>query len=156
MVRPMPIYTQDNIINPIPLAIGLFVSISILVSLCAKHHHAKKVPRKCAPKGSSNSDAEEVTHKIIGTPSHKTIPLPKKAGDGSPESDAGDKGLHEEGFVEVGLWQKAILMGDKCRPPQFSGVIYYDYSGNRIPEMPRSPKASSLMNYVAEKNGDSM
>lgn len=51
------------------------------------------------------------------------------------------KGEHHE--ESSGVWQKAILMGDKCRPPEFSGVIYYDYAGNRVPEMPKSPRAAA-------------
>uniref|UniRef100_A0A7N0VBG5 Uncharacterized protein n=1 Tax=Kalanchoe fedtschenkoi TaxID=63787 RepID=A0A7N0VBG5_KALFE len=54
--------------------------------------------------------------------------------------------------VEMGqdeaLWQRAILMGDKCQPLDFSGVIYYDESGQQIPQMPpRSPR-SPLPGYL--------
>ncbi|KAM7459828.1 hypothetical protein LguiA_032503 [Lonicera macranthoides] len=55
----------------------------------------------------------------------------------------------EEGFEEGGLWQKTILMGEKCQPLEFSGVIYYDPFGNQISEMPptRSPRASPLHSF---------
>ncbi|KAJ4959758.1 hypothetical protein NE237_019668 [Protea cynaroides] len=46
------------------------------------------------------------------------------------------------GFGDGGLWQKAILMGEKCQPPEFSGVIYYDHYGKQLSEPPRSPRAS--------------
>ncbi|GMH31588.1 hypothetical protein Nepgr_033432 [Nepenthes gracilis] len=34
------------------------------------------------------------------------------------------------------LWQRTILMGGKCQPLDFSGVIYYDSDGNRMHELP--------------------
>ncbi|CAM8977122.1 unnamed protein product [Rhodiola kirilowii] len=48
------------------------------------------------------------------------------------------------------IWQKAILMGDRCQPPDFSGVIYYDENGKRVDQFPfRSPRNSPLPSYVA-------
>ncbi|KAL9231549.1 hypothetical protein vseg_006768 [Gypsophila vaccaria] len=44
---------------------------------------------------------------------------------------------------EDGLWRKSILMGDKCEPLDFSGVIYYDCDGNMLSHIPvKSPRAS--------------
>ncbi|GLJ09489.1 hypothetical protein SUGI_0110560 [Cryptomeria japonica] len=38
------------------------------------------------------------------------------------------------------LWQRNILMGERCQPPEFSGLIIYDNMGNRIPKFPpKSP-----------------
>ncbi|KAF0898986.1 hypothetical protein E2562_012678 [Oryza meyeriana var. granulata] len=34
---------------------------------------------------------------------------------------------------EEALWRKTIIMGDKCRPLQFSGHIAYDSDGNQLP-----------------------
>ncbi|KAK1325783.1 hypothetical protein QJS10_CPA01g01368 [Acorus calamus] len=42
-----------------------------------------------------------------------------------------------------GVWKKSILMGEKCQPLDFSGVIYYDNHGHRLSHVPpRSPRAS--------------
>jgi hypothetical protein len=48
--------------------------------------------------------------------------------------------------AEVGLWRKEILMGERCQPLDFSGVIYYDAEGRRLahPPPPRSPMRSPL------------
>lgn len=47
----------------------------------------------------------------------------------------------DEDFGDGGLWQRAILMGDKCQPLDFSGVIYYDSDGKRMSEVPmKSPR----------------
>lgn len=57
--------------------------------------------------------------------------------------------IEEEDFSDGGLWQRGILMGDKCQPLDFSGVIYYDSEGNRLQEVPmRSPRASPMPNYL--------
>ncbi|EYU22621.1 hypothetical protein ABFS82_05G028700 [Erythranthe guttata] len=123
-----------------PLAIGLFVSVSLLVALCAKH--ARKYTSK-------TTEANTPYYKKSPLPSPKQLisallihhhakKLPEKQ-----QPDTGTKGQLEESTA-AGLWQKAILMGDKCRPPDFSGVIYYDYAGNRVSEMPMSPRVGPM------------
>ncbi|XP_062233928.1 uncharacterized protein LOC133931137 [Phragmites australis] len=48
--------------------------------------------------------------------------------------------------AEGGVWRKEILMGERCQPLDFSGVIYYDAEGRRLaqPPPPRSPMRSPL------------
>ncbi|XP_004508579.1 uncharacterized protein [Cicer arietinum] len=54
-----------------------------------------------------------------------------------------------EGWGNGGVWQKEILMGGKCEPLDFSGVIYYDINGKPTGEIPlRSPRASPLPGYL--------
>ncbi|KAF3334895.1 hypothetical protein FCM35_KLT21499 [Carex littledalei] len=31
-----------------------------------------------------------------------------------------------------GIWQRQIMMGEKCQPLDFSGVIYYDINGHYV------------------------
>lgn len=192
MVRQILVHPGDHQMGSIPLiSIGLFISISALVALCAKH--AKKVSRthsneslndsKFAPRSPLRSS----TH-LMATVSNKAIPFviehrKREAEEGkfvpksplrsprqlmtaisnkaiSPfiinqrkteeevEADIGGGKVAEEGFGEGGLWQKEILMGEKCQPLEFSGVIYYDCYGNKISELPpRSPRASPLSTF---------
>ncbi|KAJ7525516.1 hypothetical protein O6H91_17G054300 [Diphasiastrum complanatum] len=50
----------------------------------------------------------------------------------------------EEACWSGPLWRRTILMGEKCEPPEFSGLILYDNNGNRIPEFPaKLSKAAS-------------
>ncbi|CAO2180609.1 unnamed protein product [Urochloa humidicola] len=49
-------------------------------------------------------------------------------------SDDDDVDVEEE---EEALWKKTIIMGDKCRPLEFSGHIAYDSDGN--PLQPPTP-----------------
>lgn len=79
--------------------------------------------------------------KFLSTISNKAINLRHK------KKAKGE--LVDEDFGDGGLWQRGILMGDKCQPLDFSGVIYYDSEGNRLPEVPmRSPRASPLPSYL--------
>ncbi|ERN04897.1 hypothetical protein AMTRI_Chr08g164930 [Amborella trichopoda] len=37
-----------------------------------------------------------------------------------------------------GIWEKRILMGKRCRPLDFPGVLHYDHKGNRLQQLPPS------------------
>ncbi|KAJ7954050.1 putative Transmembrane protein [Quillaja saponaria] len=122
-----------------PIAIGLFISVFALVALCAKQ--GRKAPKDCQnqacdPIGAPKSPLAS-PKKLMKNISNKAITFicNKRGGD------------EEEGYGEGGLWQRTILMGEKCRPPDFSGEIYYDNQGNQLSEPPpRSPRATSLSN----------
>lgn len=45
----------------------------------------------------------------------------------------------EEEDEEGEVWRRTIMMGEKCQPLEFSGVIYYDADGQRVMNAPRSP-----------------
>jgi hypothetical protein len=58
----------------------------------------------------------------------------------------GRKAAAAEEQADVGVWRKEIMMGERCQPLDFSGVIYYDAEGRRLaqPPPPRSPLRSPL------------
>ncbi|KAF9618220.1 hypothetical protein IFM89_000855 [Coptis chinensis] len=124
----------------------LFISLSAFLNLCAKQANrvAKKfkpdpnIPRRLGPI-SSLASSKQLLNKANPF-AHK-----KRHINGKPEAEF----LDEEGFGDGGLWQRSILMGEKCQPPEFSGVIYYDHTGNRLSELPpRSPRVSPLPGYA--------
>lgn len=50
----------------------------------------------------------------------------------------------EGGGVESPVWQRSILMGERCEPPSFSGHIFYDEFGNRVDDFPfKSPSRAA-------------
>ncbi|XP_042400459.1 uncharacterized protein LOC121994191 [Zingiber officinale] len=68
-----------------------------------------------------------------------------------------DEGVQESCSIAVdsadeddGVWRRTILMGEKCQPLDFSGVIYYDVDGRRLSEVPtpRSPMRSPLPSFA--------
>ncbi|XP_058088903.1 uncharacterized protein LOC131235649 [Magnolia sinica] len=150
--------TSHATLQAAPMAIGLFVAVSALVALCAKH--ATRVTRKLG--GGSGSGSETSNSRIaprfpfaspkqlLTTLGNKAFPLINK------------KRIAEESPAEAdGLWQRQIWMGEKCEPLNFSGVIYYDSDGKRVPELPpksphRSPWPStcSLPVGLGQKDGN--
>ncbi|CAN8269091.1 unnamed protein product [Cochlearia groenlandica] len=63
----------------------------------------------------------------------------------------------EEEEEEYGVWQREILMGGKCEPLNYSGVIYYDCSGQQLKEVPpRSPRGSLVPERATRSNVGSL
>ncbi|XP_051144172.1 uncharacterized protein LOC127260484 [Andrographis paniculata] len=144
MVRPIPLSTQFQapfLSSPIPLAIAIFVSISLLVSLCAKHARIQ-IAKKLS---SSSSDDSNKLKAVFGSPKRLVTAISQKAMvplvllQQVKKNNSNNKGPNENDGATAGVWRKAILMGEKCQPLDFSGVIFYDYDGNRVSELPKSP-----------------
>ncbi|GLJ08665.1 hypothetical protein SUGI_0093240 [Cryptomeria japonica] len=47
-------------------------------------------------------------------------------------------GAKRQGVNQTGIpvWQRRILMGERCRLPDYSGLILYDQYGNPLPQNP--------------------
>ncbi|CAN6442254.1 unnamed protein product [Victoria cruziana] len=107
---------------------GLILSTFVL-SMCA--FHLKRRRRR-----------HKISHMFISNPT-----APMNAGPQPLTSKAiqwtrpGEHDGVDEAFVsqELCLWKKNILMGEKCQPPEFSGVVMYDSAGNIV-----SPAAARL------------
>ncbi|KMS97543.1 hypothetical protein BVRB_5g126040 [Beta vulgaris subsp. vulgaris] len=107
------------------VALGLLESVAALAYLCAKF---------------TRRASQKLVRKTLKPRNNKQI-LGRR--NGVVENDFG-----EESFGDGGLWRRSILMGDKCEPLDFSGVIYYDVDGNKLAEPPmKSPRASPFVGY---------
>nr|XP_009388047.2 PREDICTED: uncharacterized protein LOC103974869 [Musa acuminata subsp. malaccensis] len=104
-----------------PMSIGLLHAVMSLVSTCSSRmaRAARKLSRRRC--------------NVIPSARGKKMAVEEDA-NGELE-DGGD-----------GVWRRTILMGEKCQPLDFSGVIYYDADGRRLSEVPtqRSPLRSPL------------
>ncbi|XP_031287952.1 uncharacterized protein LOC116146676 [Pistacia vera] len=150
------------------------ITISSLMALCAKHASrvssklkAKPVTKKFykersyntslsvppSPAPSSKSPLRARPKQLMTTISNKAINfMHKKKVDEEKDDEMNFRVSREEEFGDGGVWQRAILMGDKCQPLDFSGVIYYDNRGKQLSEVPlRSPRASPLPGYLARR-----
>ncbi|GAB4845336.1 hypothetical protein Ancab_038744 [Ancistrocladus abbreviatus] len=95
------------------IALGLLESLVGLAYICAKH------TRRACRRLQAACSRRLLSYKAMRKCSHRN------------DNDDDDNSA---------LWQRTILMGDKCQPLDFSGVIYYDADGNRLPEPPKSPR----------------
>eukprot|EP00252_Welwitschia_mirabilis_P013515 TRINITY_DN29720_c0_g1_i1.p1 TRINITY_DN29720_c0_g1~~TRINITY_DN29720_c0_g1_i1.p1 ORF type:complete len:162 (-),score=10.40 TRINITY_DN29720_c0_g1_i1:249-734(-) len=124
--------------HPLAAVLLVFCISSLSFALCTFHHHRRRREK-------------EETHfpSKVGVAFRKVlnITLAKKA-----LLQARRKKEHfqrtEENQLEDGdetIWRRNILMGERCRPPNFSGAILYDDKGNRLPHFPvRSSNRSSF------------
>ncbi|KAL2340621.1 hypothetical protein Fmac_008561 [Flemingia macrophylla] len=123
----------------------LLVNVAELLAMAAKR--ARRLPRKLKAAASAAGKEEwrmelRLPKKVLRGISEKTVPFIQKQMQQKKKKKK--KGEGEE-WGQGGVWQKAILMGDKCEPLDFSGVIYYDSNGKQLNHMPlKSPRASPL------------
>ncbi|XAR51270.1 hypothetical protein NMG60_11005853 [Bertholletia excelsa] len=124
--------------TPKRLAVVLMESVTSLFGLCAKH--ASRVSRKlCAVSTTSRVGPR----RPVTQPKHlPPIHLGHRKRSNGGETVDGEYGGE-------GLWRRTILMGDKCQPLDFPGVIYYDNNGKQVSNPPlRSPRCSPLPGYL--------
>jgi len=77
--------------------------------------------------------------------SSKKLLISRKWGRKEDEEEAYDRAVMEEEGGGDSVWQRSILMGERCQPPDFPGVIIYDNKGNRLPQFPpRSPRPNTF------------
>ncbi|OWM65162.1 uncharacterized protein LOC116212993 [Punica granatum] len=173
MVHALPSPPEDGPASPRRSVPAILLSVSALLAILTKK--ATQVSKKLRPhlnhKNSKHRfyyyDASQVVEpvKSPATPRSPFTRRPKelftnmsnkaikfvhgrKKGAGAKEDEDED-----EDFGDGGVWQRAILMGDKCQPLDFSGVIYYDENGRKLNELPiRSPRASPMPGYLARRN----
>ncbi|KAK4257319.1 hypothetical protein QN277_006922 [Acacia crassicarpa] len=134
---------------------GFLEGVSAVVALLSRR--ATRLKQKMKTAASDADWAIEVRSslkkpkKLLGTISNKALPFghsKKKLKGGAHGPKSG-----EEEWGDGGVWQKAILMGDKCQPLDFSGVIYYDSKGKQMNEIPlKSPRASPLPGYLSREH----
>ncbi|CAN0876527.1 hypothetical protein LINGRAHAP2_LOCUS11358 [Linum grandiflorum] len=117
-----------------PLAIGLFVAVGVLMGLCAHQPAAKEEPdtpanKTCSKKLVTRTFSRNKTKKRERKNSKEGS---RKEGYEKKGKIMGGEKVSRGGFGEGGLWQKSILRGEKCQLPEFSGVIFYDSRGNQL------------------------
>jgi hypothetical protein len=133
MARPLlALSTQNNsFLSKTPISYFLaFVAIlsvfSLVTFLCASHHKAKKSHRqKDEERVTSHSSEEKLLSKINSDIKEKAHSMVKMISWRKLAQD-------EDGDEEI--WRRSIIMGERCRPIDFSGKIMYDCEGNLIPE----------------------
>ncbi|KAJ6845475.1 uncharacterized protein M6B38_287130 [Iris pallida] len=68
----------------------------------------------------------------LGGISSKVLVVAKMVSWKKPDSDD----YSDDGDADDVVWKKSILMGEKCRPLDFSGQILYDTEGKEVKALP--------------------
>ncbi|XP_048567270.1 uncharacterized protein LOC125547448 [Triticum urartu] len=129
------------------VVVVVLVVAAVVVSLCTSSTHEKLWGQQrgssSAPlaKADSSVGASNRKHLLsatlsgIGGKAARMVSWNRRSPSGSSDDD-------EEAVAALGpeddeaVWRKAIIMGDKCRPLQFSGHIAFDSDGNQLPPPP--------------------
>ncbi|XP_030495632.2 uncharacterized protein LOC115711433 [Cannabis sativa] len=118
----------------------------------SKAHHMASSQQQHPMMSPYKSQLIDKPKQLFATISNKAITFihNKKRSDDFAHTGAGHRG--EDDWGDGGVWQRSILMGDKCQPLDFSGVIYYDSNGKQTTELPlRSPRASPMPGYLERR-----
>ncbi|QCD80732.1 uncharacterized protein LOC114179024 [Vigna unguiculata] len=125
---------------------GFIVAISAILALLTKRGGRKPKQNKDDDWKMDPKSQKSKPKKLLSNISNKALFHNHKKCNNKQSS------MEEEndgGWGNGGVWQKEILMGGKCEPLDFSGVIYYDGNGKQLSEIPlRSPRASPLPGYL--------
>ncbi|MED6192256.1 hypothetical protein PIB30_008460 [Stylosanthes scabra] len=137
---------------------GFLVAITAVFSFLTKRSSRLKSKAKFTSDKTAmdDSDGEEWKIELRTPPPKSPLVAPKKLLNNISSKAFGQKKKNGVGAAaedgvwgDGGVWQKEILMGGKCEPLDFSGVIYYDINGKQVSEVPlRSPRASPLPGYL--------
>ncbi|MED6196964.1 hypothetical protein PIB30_052268 [Stylosanthes scabra] len=145
---------------------GFLIAITAIFSLFAKPSSRLKCKSKFAAAKTAMDgcdDGDDWKIELRTPPPKSPLATPKKLlnnisnkafghhnNNNQKKKKNGGGAAAEDGvWGDGGVWQKEILMGGKCEPLDFSGVIYYDINGKQVSEVPlRSPRASPLPGYL--------
>ncbi|CAK7339046.1 unnamed protein product [Dovyalis caffra] len=117
---------------------------SLVTFLCASHRKAKKSHRlkdeeSLTSRSSEkkllsklNSDIRERAHSMVKMISWRKLQVQDEDFD-----DDDDDGSEE-------IWRRSIIMGERCRPLDFSGKIMYDCEGNLISDSTQTDKTEKI------------
>ncbi|KAF9664069.1 hypothetical protein SADUNF_Sadunf17G0117900 [Salix dunnii] len=140
MARPLLAMQNHSFLSNIPISnfiafIAVLGVFSLVSFLCASHHKAGKSRRQRVEESLAshssekrlfskiNSDIREKAHSMVKMISWRKLEQDEGCDDGSGDDDGSEE-----------IWRRSIIMGERCRPLDFSGKIIYDSEGNLVPD----------------------
>ncbi|KAJ1282965.1 hypothetical protein BS78_03G091500 [Paspalum vaginatum] len=152
MARPLPLVPVPQAAGDhAPLLMLLLVAAvaAVLVSLCTSSRNARPWNQRrsssLAPAlqdqdtGTGGASRKQLLASLSGIGGKaaavaKMVSWNRRSPPRPSSDDEEDRAVGAED--EEVLWKKTIIMGDKCRPLQFSGRIAFDADGNPLPPEP--------------------
>ncbi|XP_057481090.1 uncharacterized protein LOC130768101 [Actinidia eriantha] len=120
---------------PLPVAtlfvlIGVFSVFSMVTFLCASHKALKPSKKE----RTVHLVDKKVISRLQSNISSKALLMVKMMSWKKVRGEEEEEEVELEGFGgEEAVWRRTIIMGEKCRPLEFSGKILYDVNGNLLP-----------------------
>ncbi|RVW24878.1 hypothetical protein CK203_079518 [Vitis vinifera] len=152
MARPLPSLALQNLsFLTLPAAtvffliIAIFSIISLVSFLCASHRITKPHKLKEEGKGAAKS---KLVRSLNSNISSKALLMVKMVSwrKVQVEGEDGEEGdYNSDGDDDEAVWKRTIMMGERCRPLDFSGKIAYDSQGNLLPNSPNKKHYSALV-----------
>ncbi|KAJ8442450.1 hypothetical protein Cgig2_022333 [Carnegiea gigantea] len=152
MARPLP-FPSSSISSSFSIftvftVLAILSIFSVVMYLCASHRMRTKEGSFSEKKQQVNTVFSRFTWannkhtvSISSKALLKMISSRKQQVQHGDEDDNDDGNEYYEG-EEDAVWKKTIIMGEKCRPLDFSGKIEYDSEGNLL----HNPSYTSLIN----------
>lgn len=140
MVRSLPKFSVHKIpFLPVPLItffivlISIFSIFSIITFLCASHKFTGSQRRKELVKTVRlGSDQNKSMSKLQSNISSKALLMIKMISWRKAQDHEDQEGYDDDD--DEAVWKRTIIMGERCRPLEFSGKILYDSHGNPLPD----------------------
>jgi hypothetical protein len=146
---PLPIhmhnlsFSSTPIIDFIFLLLAIFSVISIISFFCASSK-VKKSLRRLKEEASFQSNQKKLFSKLNSNISSKALSMVKMIS--WRKEQAGGEGEEDDhdfdDYSDEAVWRKTIMMGERCRPLDFSGKIAYDSQGNLLADLPHDQDQS--------------
>ncbi|XP_027368492.1 uncharacterized protein LOC113874467 [Abrus precatorius] len=108
--------------------LAIFCVFSVITFLCGSGK-LKKLHTETEEKP-TRSKEHKLISKLNSNLGNKTLSMVKMLSWKKVQSEGEEEGDYDDQDEEEALWRKNILMGERCRPLNFSGKIEHDSEGN--------------------------
>ncbi|KAI8534537.1 hypothetical protein RHMOL_Rhmol10G0098000 [Rhododendron molle] len=113
--------------------IAVLSVFSIVTFLCAGFHHNNFKQHRKREKQTVQLGEKKTISRLQSNISSKALLMVKMISWSKVRDDEEEE---EEMDGDEAVWRRKIMMGERCRPLDFSGKILYDSHGNLLPNTP--------------------
>ncbi|KAK2986730.1 hypothetical protein RJ640_010955 [Escallonia rubra] len=126
------------------IAISILSVFSIITFLCGSHRSTRSSRRKSEQTTVRLGDSKPAVSRLHSSISSKALLMVKMISwrQVHDEEEVGGEFDGGDDDDDEAVWRRTIIMGERCRPLEFSGKILYDSNGNPLPDSPHPIQAT--------------